>query len=351
MTTFKSLFEVMVLHNYYKNENTSDITVVPTSSCAQLIKNKKLLFKTNKEGFKILYKSISEEGTPLVALDKITFSFAIYLNNTSEFLNFTRLNTSEKEYSAGKIVYFKNDPVDENGLDYDLLDLLKPDIFTYRFPFTADDPENDEASFEIEDRKGATVLSSNQIKPDEKGEYYLRIDLSHEPGGKYYFKSSDNSHDLTIETIYIDNELARQKLFGFIEIEYNEDSLSKYTLEFEKNMAKWAYHLVNKSGMSFTDFDLEVLDDSGDDGSAIYQTYTFSGSQTPDPDNSVNGYETLVFVSDKKIPFYEIPKLNLKLKKVEVSGPADTVLVKNLPNPDLNTIINKDDESDILVYI
>ncbi len=351
MATFKNLFEVIVSHSYFKNKNTSDLTIVPTSLCAQLIKGRKLIFKTSQEGFKILYKSVDNEGTPLIALDEITFTFAIYLNNTSEFLSFTRLNTSEKEYSAGKIVYFKNDPVDKKKLDFDLLDFVKPDILTYRFPFIADDPQNDEASFEIEDRKGATVVSSSQVKPNESGEYNLRIDLSEEPVGKYYFKSSDNAHDLTIETIYIDNELARQKLFGFIEIEYNEDSRSKYILKFKRNISKWAYYLVNKSGISFDDYNLEILDDSGDDGTGIYQTYTFTGNQAPDPDDSINGYETLSFVSNKKIPFYEIPKLNLKLKKVEVSGPAEIVLIKNLPNPDLNTIINKDDESEILVYI
>ena len=350
MVAFKNLFEVSTSHSYYKHGTTTDIIFAPTSPCARLIRNRKLLFKTNEGGFKIIYRSVDEKGTPLITLDNITFTFAIYLNNTSAFLSFTGLDTNENKYSAGKIVYFKNDPAANNQMSYDLLDLLKPNIFTYRFPFTANDPENDEASFEIEDSVGDTLLSSNLNKPNERGEYYFRIDLSKKPNGKYYFKTSDNSHSLTTETIYIDNELARQKLFGLIEIEYNENSLSKYTLKFERNIAKWAYYLVNESGISLDDFNFEVLDESGDDGSNVYQSYTFQGNQTPDPVNSVNGYETLVFVSNDKIPFYEVPKLNLKLKKVEVGSP-DVVLIKNLPNPDLNTIINKDDESEILVYI
>jgi hypothetical protein len=328
-----------------------DVKVVPTEDCARIIRNRRLIFRSLESGFKLSYRAVN--NSPLVPLNDTTFNFMLYVKNPGEFLNYSNLKAHNKILTSKSVLFFKNNDVEKKKLDYSLLDDIKPHIFDYTFPFTADDPTNDKAHFEIEDFQGHSIVTIEDIVSNDHGNYEYRIDLSEQPPDKYTFKSSDINHEVVSEEIYIDKSLYRQRPLGLIQIGYTNNARSDYRLRFRRNFSKWVYHVVNRSGLSLDDHDIEILDESGDDGSGIYRTYLFTGNQATNPNDRISGYETLVFVSNKRIPFHEAPKSSLRLKKLDVTSPSNTaeVLIKNLPNADPGGIQNIKNESEIIVYI
>ncbi len=351
MATFRTLFEVEISHNYFANDKVRGISVLPCQESAHFIKSRRLLFRNTDSGFKVSHRTLNE--SPFLALNDFTLNFIIYFNNVGEFLNYSKLKDGNKSPGSNSVLFFRNNDESRKNLDFSLLDAVRSSVFDYTFPFEADDPPNDEADFEIEDVFGQNILTVEDISCDEMGIYQFRVDLLNQPPGRYIFKSSDENHEVVSEVIYVDSVLYRQRPFGLIQIKYNENTRSDYKVKFKRNTSKWTYYVVNKSGISLDDYNLLINDESGDDGTGVYSTYAFTGSQTPDPDNSINGFETLTFVSNKKIPFYEVPKFNIKLKKLEVTAPLDSaeVLMAHLPNPKLDGIINSKNESEIMVFI
>jgi hypothetical protein len=351
MAVFKTLFEINLKHDYFPDLKLKDLVILPTEETARIIKNRKLMFRNIESGFKVSFRAYND--APLVSVNDVTFNFLLFVKNPAEFYNYSNLRTSGKLPASNSVLFFRNDPVNKKKLAYSILDGIKPHIFDYTFPFQAEDPANDEADFEIEDHHGHNIITVEDIACDNLGIYRYRIDLSGQPSGRYTFKSSDENHDVVSQEIYIDNALYKQRPSGLIQIKYEENTRADYSLKFKRSTSKWLYRVVNKSGISLDDYDLQILDESGDDGSETYSSYLFNGSQSPDEDNNINGYEVLVFVSNKKIPFYEIPKVGLKLKKVDVTvlPHAAEVMIKNMPNPDLGGILNDKKQSEIMVFI
>ena len=117
----------------------------------------------------------------------------------------------------------------------------------------------------------------------------------------------------------------------------------------------WKYFIVNKSGSIDLDAFSLTIENTSDENSSPYENkYEFLKGQEPDPNIQINGYETIVFISKNKIPFYEDPLLSIELlKKDKTGGPAaeGISLIKHLPNPKQNGIINKNSESEIYVFL
>jgi hypothetical protein len=137
-TVYKKLFNTVIAHDFYvDNISKTDLAVVPTQETMQVMKNNNMLFRTSTDGFRVFYR-VETGDTSFVDFSNLRMVFAVQLKNIAGFLNFTNLNDGPTNlYKAGKIVYFTNIGSETtNELTYDLLDYLRPAMFTYQFPQT-----------------------------------------------------------------------------------------------------------------------------------------------------------------------------------------------------------------------
>jgi hypothetical protein len=353
---YLTLFNINTLHNYYKSGICKKLAFTPTADCLKNIKNHKLIFRQNESGFKIAYKSIDESGTPLIDPAGNLFTFTITLKDTNELLNITNLKVDSKEYTAKRIIYFTNNPVGNKTITHKFIDDIKPQIFNYKFPFKANNPSSDVANLEILNMEGVNILGPfASIKPEKDCSYFYKIDLSAYPRGKYTFRVSDSTNDQVDELIYIDNDLSKQSIFGLLEIDYNNNTLDEYNLNLIRQESFWKYLIVNKSdSIDLDSFSLNILDSSNEHSAPYEKKYDFEKGEEPDPHIRISGFDTVIFTSKNKIPFYEDSLLNIELLKNDRAGGSSAEgisLIKHLPNPKLSGIINKNSESEIYVFI
>lgn len=354
MRAYKTLFEIDILHDYYIKGYGKDLTIVPTKECSDYIRNNKLVFRTTVKGFKVSYISVDEIGTPLITLSDKKFMFTFQLKNPEEFLGITDLDIGGNKLARGNIIQFKNDPIATQSIMPSVIQMLKPSEFTYTFPYKAVDLENDLATLEVLDFATAStqLFIYSDIKPDKLGNYLQKLELPLRNGEKYILRISDSNHSSEDLIVYVDNELNKKSVFGLIEINYSSSALEKYQLQFTRKTSYWKYIIVNKNALiDFSSEQLELIDSTVDTVSP-YDVYIFNNQLQPDDELNINGFETAVFTSQELIPYYEVPKLNIQLKKV--SGPPHPTEIKlysHLPNPKISGIVNSDNEAEIYVFI
>jgi hypothetical protein len=319
-----------------------------------MIKNHKLIFRQTGSGFKMAYKAIDESGTPLIDASGLLFTFVITLKDANELLNITNLNVDTQVFTSRKVLHFANNPVEVKTLTHKFIDYLKPQIFNYQLPFKPINITSDIASLEVLAMNGTNILGPfTPISPDNDGCYYKKINLTGYPSGKYTFRVSDTNNTPRDELIYIDNELSKQTVFGVLEIEYHANTLDEYEISLIRQESFWKYLIVNKSGsVDLDSFSLNVKNTSTDNPSPYERNYEFLKGEEPDPSIRVNGYDTVVFTSEAKIPFYEEPLLSIELVKTDKGTTEEGItLIKHLPNPKLSGITNQNSESEIYVFI
>lgn len=351
---YYKLFNINALHSYYKDGICKNLTIVPTADCLKKIKNCKLLFKQTGNGFKIAYKAVDDLGTPLIDASGLLFTFVITLKDANELLNITDLSVNAQEFTSRKVLHFANNPVEAKTITHKFIDHLKPHVFNYQFPFKADNTTSDIASLEVLDIAGVTILGPfTSIHSDKDLFYYKKIDLSKYPSGKYTFRVSDTNNTSRDELIYIDNELSKQTIFGVLEIEYHANTLDEYDISLIRQESFWKYLIVNKSGsVDLDSFSLNVKNTATDNPSPYDENYEFLKGEEPDPSIRVNGFDTVVFTSEAKIPFYEEPLVSIELVKTDKGTTEEGItLIKHLPNPKRAGIINQNSESEIYVFI
>ena len=350
---YKTLFEIEFLHNFFSNGVIPYMAIKPTEETKALMKNLKMIFKSNGGVDQVLYRTIPGSSDPFVEEDqKVDFVFTIHPKYISEFQNITNLNqgSPSKAYGSGKIPFFKNDggaasddPATPEEIRHTLLDGIQPKVFNYSYRLDPI-PASKDTILRVTSPDGSiemiTYNMTNEISPDASGLYTMPIDYGHKPNGQYKFnvRNKGDNTDLLTEFIYLDNELKTQDTQGIIQISYDPSdgnlygNPEYYGITFIRKQSKWIYYIANKNGnLDLVSSDLSIVDDSDDtaDMSNPYDTYSFNKGVEPDPDISVNGYETVVFTSIEDIPFYERPKLRLNLKV------DDDVVIENLPNPPL----------------
>jgi hypothetical protein len=334
---YKKLFTVKVNHTFYASgSDKDDVILVPTRECRQLIGSGKMLFRKNVGGGISVHYKVLEEGSPapFIAFDQDKYVFGIELGNKAKFLNITDLDNGSTAYRSGKVLYFRNNGT-QSSLIYELLDGLRPAVFTYEFAFAspaAVSPASGELT--IKNANDITVFSKTGIARDPNGIYKLPLsfDALDLPKGKYKFQYKDSSNTIKEEIIYIDSDLARQGIVGVVEISSIGIPLASFvavpafTISFTRQETLWRYYVVLKSGQVLTTDTLAIADLAGDDTNSTYLECTFSSEGL----TNVSGIDAFSFISDQLIPFFEEPKMNLKLVKT-TSGTV--TLIKNLPNP------------------
>jgi|GEM_PF-2834040 len=375
-TVYKKLFNTVIAHDFYvDNISRKDLAVVPTQETMQALKNGNMIFRTSADGFRVFYRA-EDGGGSFVDFSNLRLVFAVQLENIAAFLNFTDLDDDTSEYKAGKILYFTNAAdVQANELTYKLLDSLRPAMFTYQFPKVTGVTGN--VGKLVITGPDNTIVTPTYPDPDNipktsAGTFVYPIDFTGMQKGIYKFETSIDGTPNKIETIYIDNELAKQKVFGIVDIKVinaDDDSFPPeplspspplppvtesrvYTMRFVRRVTQWRYIVVLKSPSVSPSAVLGIIDDVPQ---APYGTLSFTTN--PLNDRIVNGFPAKVFNSTvATIPYFETPKKNLNIKKdPDVEEPLmPTMVLKNIPGPPLQ-VVSADPENvnitEIYVYI
>lgn len=338
LSVYNKLFTVNVKHDFYKDMiSRDDIVFMPTKECREFMESNRLLFRRSTDGSVSLLYRIEKAGSsnPFVPIDPNRYVFAIGLKDKAHFLNITNLEcgTAHEQYVSGKLICFRN-LAGQSELSYELIDKLRPALFTYEFAFIAPDNDADSGTITVTDENDVPVITKTGLKKDSNGIYKLPVDFRRFPKGRYTFTYSDADNNAVSETIYIDNELAGRDIFGILIIDTGTENTfddflarSPFEMIFSRQETLWRYIVVLKTGKVLDTDTLEISDDLYDDTGSSYAEYEFVLEETTD----INGFTAHKFISLETIPFFEDPKMGLKLKKT--SGANTTTIIEDLPNP------------------
>lgn len=475
---YTRILNLTIGHSYFKDGADRFVTLHPTAATDELLRNGKMLFKRLPNGITILYRTLDDESTPFVELEKNQrFTFVLKSANINGFLNITDLDESlSKTFSTGNVVYFTNNPANVSSnrnnpeiLTHEIIDSLRGPLFTYQFTITGNpatvrmivtNAEGNPVSVG-KDTDGNDLPATLSLPINSSNSYEQQVDLRDLKRGRYLItiRNEANTTTLKSEKIYVDEQLERDNILGIIDIVYDSVSghlygnTEEYKLQFQGAKSFWKYYIVNKSKNIDLATDSLLISDSGSvngspyqinnfqrvyagiqvtaktagtsgnsitlgySGGGIYPALVFSGETLADGaagisaqgtvtiiNNEISGYtiniggvdftegthfvkgatsvataaaliaaingngtvpvtasaldydmmvndlKTLVFASTGQIPFFEIPKLKLELRKTSDSQ----TIVANLPNPShsgLKKVFAGRPESEVYVFI
>lgn len=351
---YTRLYNLSIRHDYYKDGLAKGVSLLPSADTARLLKGGRMLFKTIPKGITVLYRTEDDETTPFVDLGKdVRLTFELSLANKNQFLNITNLDESPtRKYSSSNILYFKNDPASASTdpsapeeLNFELLDFIQGRLFTYGFSlsgspaqvlFRVYNESNTLVSIgkNVDGTPWNTTLTLDKLSNDT---YNQQIDLRDQPKGRYKITVRNTTDTTTLheKEVYLDEDMAGKNINGIVDIIYNtaEDHIysdtEEYAIQFNRKRSFWKYLVVNKSNTHDFNADTFSIDDAGSaTGPYVVNTFSVLGS-VPSADIKVSGLDTIVFRSNAEIPFYEIPKVSLELKKNALTTPV----LGDLPNP------------------
>lgn len=372
---YTRLFNLSIRHDFYKDGLAEGVNLLPSADTAKLLKGGRMLFKHTPKGVTVLYRTEDDETTPFVDLGKdVRLTLELSIDNKNEFLNITDLDESPaRKYSSSNILYFKNDPaaasIDPDVpevLGFELLDFIQGRLFTYSFAVTAAPAQvlfrvYDESNTLVpvgKDTDGVPFNGTLTLDKQDNDTYSQQIDLRDRPKGRYRIVVRNVADTTTLieEKVYLDEYMAGKGINGIVDIIYDTagdhiyDDTEEYALQFNRKQSYWKYLVVNKSNTHDFSVDTFSINDAGA-ATTPYVVNNFSvlGS-VPSADVKVNGLDTIVFLSDAEIPFYEIPKLSLELKKNALINPV----LGHLPNPLHSGVVKQEAgalASEIYVFI
>jgi len=350
---YTRLGEVALRHEFYRDGVAKGLQVWPSVETSKLMKNGRIIFRQTAGGIVLLFRAEEDETTPLSPLSlPQSFFFFFSPENPSAFLQISDLNNGSETYQSGKLPNFKNspalastDPNNPEELSYQLLDGIRSKTFSIDVKLS---PVPSSVLIKVRDATGNVISPGKDIHetplpdafeltPDEQGIFRFIFSLQGKKEGVYSFslRNAGDTEDLWIKSFWLGNESPNQG-FGLIELRYANTpnhlygSREYYNLTIPMKESLWTYYVVNgnkKVDLISSSLDIE---DDGNEGSVPYGTYLFDQiGASPNSDIKVNNLDTVVFRSQSKIPFFETPKLNLKL----VKSPGNQVLISNLPNP------------------
>ena len=356
---YNRLFSLKIKHDFYANlENgNKDFVVAPTSECKELLANFKILFRNTPSGFTSLFKAFENDDPFTEIVNPIRFVFALKLENKIEFMNFTDLTDTMNaiSYAPGKIIYFRNISPTTVDLNYELLDFLSADVFTYEFILNGT-PANVILKFYHESDLANAAITYTGINADPDNVYHQAVDLRGKKKGKYIIKVRDttDTSDLKTQTSFVDPALAGQDIFGIIGIDIDQNisgftptlpSPSKtYDAKFTRRTNVWKYYVVDKNNqVVLANVKIDQVTNIG------YGTFTFNNNNIIPPYTgpTINGFPSVYLLSDSAVPFTEAPE---QFQLTETGGTV-IPLIDRLPNPSPLNVSEETNATSIFVYV
>jgi len=381
MAGFETILNLSVAHDFYKDLNSKDFKFFISTESLKQLKAHRILYRNRDNGFTLIAET-HQPGTPTITIDQeIDLFFGFQLTQAEQFYGSTQLGQTapDLDFESHCRQLYQNDGLTEQ-LEYRVLHQVSQQNHIFRYAFQKANPgDPDLTSVEISvldkdnnpvvadfDSLGAEVNGPYTIESTSDRPNYFEKQFNFKNAGNGFYsliirKTSDN---LLVDTkqVFIHHELGKSSIAGIVHLNLPVPTLPlvarTHEIVLQRIESFWEYHVINKSNIDLDENDLVLQDESLDDGTDVFDTYSFSGNPNgiaqpnPDPNNSVSGFDTLVFKSTAKIPFYEEPKKKLQLKKIDEDEDIDSagkVLYLNLPNPKPANRTN--DTSKIYVYV
>jgi len=113
---YQQLFELSIIHDYYRSKICPDLSIEPTPECNQFLANHRLMVKRKVNGISIIVPVV-EGNKPLLGLaENATLTFFLKTNN-SHFFNFTNIDPKFIRTPIGCYIYsFSNEKKTEIGV-------------------------------------------------------------------------------------------------------------------------------------------------------------------------------------------------------------------------------------------
>ena len=346
--SYKKLLEVAVDHEY-GSLSKPYFNIVPTADCAELLKNTALLFRPDKDSFKLLYSCIKDSDEVLKPIDE-QLKFRFYLK--LEYADFH--NISDLPFEGNKIYYFSNATSAADG-DKLLLNSESPvkthvteeDLYDFSSQTLRIDEESPvPVTYAIHTQEGLEIYSKT-ITPVE-GRIFHEYNFSHRPAGLYELRKNG----IKEKSFYADNSLLQNRTFAVLEIHTGEGipadyvitkndgtvTARSYSLKFKSRSTTWRYFVIPQYS-TLEDDDTLVIEGNSE--------ITFSaGVEEILP----SGESAFVFKSASAFPVKKTAQKSIALKKED--GVSKT-LINHLPNPVASSLSFEEEKvySDIFVYI
>lgn len=364
---YKTLVKLTFKHDYYSKGLSSDFSVIPSTDCKKLLAKNRLIFKDTGYGMVIMGDAVKDGSNYKLKYDiqsDIKLTFALKLKNRL-FFNFTDIpikldptkifyfNNLTNHASAGQLFLINKNEIPKTSSNNALL-TFSSGYYHYSYPYAGPDPVRVGTLSFMDD--GFSV-DQEAKKSDNTCNFYY--DLKPYSPGRCRF-----TVDGVTENFYSLNELAKEQIFGIVEIFIKNSvpaayrfldsnfriSLKEYIIPFTNRSTVWRYFVYDKITNKLTTPKIDMA------GRRIELMSTATSTNYPDEYTlfqfkSVNPADP---AQNDTIPLQEEKVANIKLTGKTNGSTID--LVKNLPNPGVNLI--KPDEtdnsiiySDIIIYV
>lgn len=372
---YSRLFEVSVLHDYFREGIAKEFKLIPTRETQETLKKGRMLWRETPQGILVLYRAEDDLTTPEVALTPpVDFFFFFQSTNSPQFFTVTNLTKGSRIYQSGDFLAFQNNPANASldpdspeKIGLDIWDGSRPKTFITRVNLN---PVPAKVIFQVKDASESKIPSGQdpngtslpldlELSPDDKGEFLVSLDLKGKPEGNYtlILRNEADTLDLWKKEYFLTQDPEVKSALGVLKISYRAvpDHLyggrEYFAIDLKRKATKWTYIIVSQNKkVDLGTAELSILD-KGNPPDSPYATYNFQQiGAAPNADVKVNNAETVIFKSQVPIPFFESPKLNLELRR----KPGNRVLFGHLPNPSRSGAIKVspgEEISEIYVFI
>ena len=345
---YKVIFSLEFAHTFYTSGKCPDLEIVPSESCAMLIKSLGLHYLPSVFGCKLFAKVNNVSGNDIMQNplpEDVKFTFLLKLKNQN-FGNITNINLIKP---AGSRYYFNNLV---NNLAADSTPLLVANT-TSKIVSDSDLLRYVTGSFSSVESSTATnqtgkltftdsIESAEQVLNNSNNVFNHNFNLQKHESGRAKFLV-DGTEKVSFYSIKA-GELS--DLFGVVEIFYratlpadyqfqngdNSVTSRTYRIAFSNRQTKWRYIITRKFNPEIASVTVAKTN-----GTSINFTLL---SGTP--------AGTFIATSNNALPLLEA-----KVAGIKLTDNTNKVIFANLPNPSLNLIKTEgsDTFSDILITI
>ena len=342
---YKLLFEMEMLHGFYRSGKCPDFILVPTQACKILLNSFGLRFLPTTFGGQVYTKINTDETIKRPLIEGSCFSFSMVLKNPS-FENFSEINTTKLR---GSHYYFNNLA---NNLSADSFPLLVANS-TLKVVSDADLLPFTSQSFSYK-HESTAPLQNSSLQFIDSGEVFSQslnnhnnifnfsYDLKKSNGGraKFFVEEVEKT------AIYVQPANESPNVFGLIEIFYKSSmpteyqfqnsnltlASKSYKISFANRATRWRYIISKKFNKTLTGVVV---------GKTNGNPIPFTALPNPPADQ-------FIMASNQPVLLQEDPVAGIQLR-----DQTDKVLIAHLPNPSLMLVKTEgsDTFSDILITI
>lgn len=325
---YEILFRFEVLHDFYFNGHSADISIQPTNTTAAQLSGYRHLLRYKDGSPVVIFEAIDDQRTPLLPIDnEIRLVFTGRLIN-SYFSNFTDLPIREIE----QVYLFDN--LNGSGPLQVIPVYLRPQKFSFAFTTTRVN-----ATLMITDRDGNTILNKAIHNSDKN--FSENLDLTGRSGLHHFTVTTTQGIEVERD-IYISHELYNHKPWCIIEIfqkgavQFNCSVETIYRLEFKSLQKPWKYKLNLTRDYQNATFLIEDKENYGSPKDHPYTKINFveaSPAQTYEQGKLVSfisGTKAGNSITEQAVPYFEKPKKDLQLT---ISKNGSDTIIRPLPIP------------------